>query len=199
MQEGWVGPWNVYANSHVMGPMREVWVGHTVLQSVILKGDQSRGVAGSQISPITPMKVFLSYLLLSQTLILCLSLTGTQSHLGMLFLAEVYHVCIHAPQPAIPIPLQAIPSPCMSTHSGTNCSLFHANTKLCKPLDAFHVPSSARNAFFHHQAHWTLFPSQELEHHFLRRLLQLAQSELILASLFSQHFGFLLPLVCVIR
>ena len=42
-----------------------------------------------------------------------------------------------------------------------------------------------------------LFLLQELKYQFLRSLLQLLQTELILASVFSPHFGFLLPIIHV--
>lgn len=58
-QEGWVCPCNIHFNNHVTDVVRYVWGTLSVLQSMILKGDQRRGVPDSQVSPIIPVKAFL--------------------------------------------------------------------------------------------------------------------------------------------
>lgn len=68
--------------------------------------------------PSFPWRHF-SFVLLSQTFILYLPLTAIQSHLGVLFLLQIYHVLLSAPQPTISIPFRVIPFPHIFSHSGT--------------------------------------------------------------------------------
>lgn len=118
----------------------------------------------SQVSPIIFMKVFLSFVLLSENFILYLPLIAIWSHLGVLFLFHLYQVLITH------LHLQF--SYYFKSLSFHTCSVTAVSSSmLISSFSYLFGPFSAWNAFLHNFAHCTLFLPQELEHHFLISLL----------------------------
>lgn len=139
MQEGWVCPCNIYFNGHVIDVMKLVWgtLSYKVwFWKVIRQGESLI----PKCPPSLPWRYF-SFLLLFQTFTLCLPLTAIQSHLGVLFLLQIYHVLITAPQPTISIPFQVIPFPHIFSHSGAK--LFHLPGLCHQALHTFELFSQS--------------------------------------------------------
>ena len=109
------------------------------------------------------MRVFLSFLVLSQTFVLYLPLTAIQSHVGGLFylrfsMSSSLHVSLQFPSHVKSFPFHAL-----SVTMVQNCLLFHAYPKLFKPFDFFPIPFSPQNAFSHYFARCTFISSSRTQ------------------------------------
>lgn len=151
------------------------------------KSDQRQGVPDFQISLLIPMVVFLSFLVLPPTN--CLSVPSHMSGLTYRFsVSSLLQVSLLFP-----------------SHLSHSLSIYfsHSVTKLfvlpylSQALQTFWLFSPLH--FLHRMSFLIILPIELLfllqELKFLRSLLQLLQTELIVASMFSSHFGFLLPII----
>lgn len=181
---GWVGPWNMYFNSHVIVVVREL-CGAPSYKVWFWKVIKERASLIPKYAPPFPQRYFY-FLWLS--LYLLYSVPPTNSHsvpLGRVVLTFNLSCPRTSPQPTISIPFWVI----LFLHA-----LSHSSTNYCSPMP---IPSSSdlltsfTSHFLHEMPSFTFLPiilfflPQELKQHFLRSLCWLPQAGLILVSVFS--------------